>query len=200
MVFNVAASVRFLPQAEAFVEGRDRAAVRFKQHGRDGLDSFWLYPVPERASKIINEAAQRGLYWLPRMCVRENIPDVRPSSRIQYFVDEMTADTRAIYISGWAAIPDEVSRRGKLGLVLRSATSFIIYTTVATSRPDVVAASGNHGWRMSGFQFAVERWRLPAEELQLGFLVKHADHAEYIMTDHRLRPFGRGEALLAGGH
>ena len=46
----------------------------------------------------------------------------------------------------------------------------------------------------------LERWRLPAEELQLGFLVKHADHAEYIMTDHRLRPFGRGEALLAGGH
>ncbi len=200
VVFNVAATVRYLPRAESFVEGRDRAAVRFKQYQRDGLDSFQLYPVPERASQIINEAAKRGLYWLPRMCVREELAGVRPSSRIQYFVDEMTADTRAVYISGWAAIPDEVSRRGKLYLVLRSASSFIIYTTVATSRPDVVAASGNPGWRLSGFQFAVGRWRLPPEELQLGILVKHDDHAEYIMTDHRLRPFGRGEALMAAGN
>ncbi len=199
VVFNASASVHYLPRAEAFIEGRDRAALRFKQHGRDGGDHFRLYPEPERGSRLINEAARRGLYYIPRMCVRENLRELRPSSRIQYFVDEMTVDTRAIYISGWAAIPEEVSRRGKVYLVLRSKDSLIVYTTVAMSRPDVAAASGNPGWRLSGFQFAVGRWRLPPEELQLGILVKHGDHAEYIMTEHRLRPYGRGEALLAAG-
>ena len=196
--FNVMACVQYLPRAEEFIEGRDRAALRFKQYGRDGKDSFRLYPQPERASRLINEAAQRGLYRIPRMCVRENIADPKPSGRIQYFVDEMTADTRAIYISGWAAIPEEVSQRGDLCLVLRSTKNFIVYTTVTMSRPDVVAASGNPKWRLSGFHFAVGRWRLPPEELQLGILVKQPNGAEYIMTEHRIRPFGRGEAMLAG--
>ena len=198
-VFNVVADQRFLPQAESFVEGRDRAALRFKQYGHDGKDAFRLYPVPERGSRIINEAAQQGIYRIPRMCEREEFRDPKPSGRIQYFVDEMTADTRAIYISGWAAIPDQVSRRGELYLVLRSPKTFIVYSTVSMSRPDVAAANNNPQWRLSGFQFAVARWRLPPEELQLGILVKQGKSAEYIMTDHRIRPFGRGEAVMAVG-
>jgi hypothetical protein len=65
------------------------------------------------------------------------------------------------------------------------------------SRPDVAAAHANPDWRLSGFRFAVGRWRLPAEEYQVGILIKHGDDAEYVMTEHRVRPFGRGEALLA---
>lgn len=196
--FNVAANFRYAPVAEEFLEQRDRAALRYKQHGRDGAGVFRLYPHPSRANQILSDAAQRGLYWIPRMCVRAAFPQAQPSSRIAYFIDEMTADTRATYIAGWAAIPGEESHRGEIHLVFRSTKSSVIYTTVGMARPDVVAAATNPDWRLCGFRFAVGRWRLPGEELQLGILIKTDDgRAEYIMTDHRLRPYGKGEALLA---
>jgi hypothetical protein len=195
--FNIAANIRFAPAVESFIEGRDDAALRFKQHGRLGQSAFRLYPVPDRADRILKDAAQRGLYWVPRMCVRSTVPDAKPSGRITYCIDEMTADTPATYISGWAAIPEEKSRRGEIYLVLRSAKTELIYSTVSKSRPDVSTAHSNPDWRMSGFRFAVGRWRLPPEELQIGILIKRGGDAEYIMTEHRLRPFGRGEALLA---
>ena len=50
---------------------------------------------------------------------------------------------------------------------------------------------------MSGFRLAIGRWRLPPEELQLGIMIGDGNEAEFIMTEHRLRPYGRGEALLA---
>lgn len=196
-VFNIVANLRFTPSVESFIEGRDDAALRFKQHGRIGKSQFRLYPVPERAEKLLKAAAERGIYWVPRMCSRAHIPDAKPSNRITYFVDEMTADTPATYISGWAAIPHERSRRGEIFVVLRSRTTEMIYSTVSMSRPDVAAAHSNPDWRLSGFRLAVGRWRLPAEELQVGILIKHGDESEYIMTEHRLRPYGRGEALLA---
>lgn len=197
--FNITANLRFGPVAESFLEHRDRAALRFKQHGRDGTTPFRLYPEPNRASKIINDAAQRGLYFIPRMCVRVDVPNAVPSGRIAYFIDEMTVDTRSTYIAGWAAIPEEISKRGQIHLVFRSATSTIVYTTVGMSRPDVAMATSNPDWRLSGFRFAVGRWRLPPEELQLGLMIVDDDRAEFIMTEHRLRPYGRGEALLAKG-
>jgi hypothetical protein len=195
--FNIAADFRFAPAVESFVEGRDGAALRYKQYGAAGHDTFKLYPVPERASTLLRLAAERGLYRIPRMCSRVESDDAKPSDRIQYFVDEMTADTRAIYISGWAAIPKETSHRGQIHLVFRSEDNFIVYNTISRSRPDVAAASGNPDWRLSGFRLAIGRWRLPPEELQIGILIKDGDDSKFIMTDHRLRPFGRGEALLA---
>jgi hypothetical protein len=195
--FNIAANMCFAPKAESFVEGRDGAALRFKQSGHDGRDPFRLYPVSERATTLLSATAERGVYRLPRMCVRVDIKDARPSSRIKYFVDEMTADTRCIYISGWAAIPREKSSRGEIHLVFRSKQSEFVYTTVTQSRPDVAAANSNPDWRLSGFRFAVGRWRLPPEDLQIGIMIKDGNNAEFIMTDHQLRPYGRGEALLA---
>jgi hypothetical protein len=199
VVFNVVADVRFTPAVEAFVEGRDAAALRYKQFGSDGRYSFRLYPVTERANQLLHDAESRGLYRIPRLCERENIENPRPSSRISYFIDEMTADTRAIYISGWAGIDDQLSERGEIYLVFRSKTNFIVYSTVTMRRPDVAAATSNPEWRLSGFSFAVGRWRLPPEDLQVGILIKDGDEAEFIMTDHHLRPYGRGEALLAKG-
>lgn len=199
--FNLLANFRFAPVAEEFLEQRDRAALRFKQHGRDGTGVFRLYPDSHRASLILKEAEQRGLYWIPRMCFRVDIPHAKPSSRIAYFIDEMTADTRAIYVAGWAAIPGQASKRGDIHLVFRSPQSSAIYTTVGMARPDVATATSKPEWRLSGFRFAVGRWRLPAEELQLGLLILNDDGtAEYIMTEHRLRPYGKGEALLATGN
>lgn len=194
--FNIAANVRFAPAVESFIEGRDDAALRFKQRGHLAGSTFRLYPIPERAQRILDEAARRGIYWVPRMCDRTTIDEATPSSRIAYHVDEMTAGDGATYLSGWAAIPDRKSERGEIHLVFRSATSNLVFTTVSMSRPDVAAAH-SPDWRLSGFRFAVGRWRLPPEELQVGIMITDGDHAEYVMTEHRLRLNGRGEALLA---
>lgn len=197
--FNLAANVAFADSAETWIECRDRAVARFKQHGADGRGPFTLSPTPARSTALLNEAQQRGIYWLPRVSERRNFDNPSPTNRISYFVDEMTASTRGIYISGWAAIPGELSKRGQIHLVLRSATQFIVYTTITDRRPDVVKAYDQPDWRLSGFRFAVGRWRLPPEELQVGILIDDGEHPEFIMTEHRLRPFGKGEALLANG-
>jgi hypothetical protein len=195
-VFNLAANVRFATSVEDFIEGRDEATLRLKQRGDIVGSPFRLYPVPERAHQLLKAAAQRGLYWVPPMCAPADIEHAKPSDRIAYHVDEMTVGESATYVSGWAAIPDRKSRRGEIHLVFRSPTTNVIYTTVAKSRPDVAAAHSPE-WRLSGFRFAVGRSRLPAEELQVGIMIKDGDDAEYIMTGHRLRLTGRGEALLA---
>ena len=195
--FNVAANLRFAPAVESFVEGRDEAALRYKQYRQMSHSQFRLYPVPSRAEMLLKETTRRGLYALPRMCERTAIPGAKPSGRILYHVDEVHADSPAVYISGWAAIPGQTSRRGEVHLVLRSPTGELIFNTVAKTRPDVVEAHGKPEWRESGFRFAVDRSRLPAEELQIGILFKRGDQAEYIMTDHRFRAYGRREALLA---
>lgn len=195
--FNVAANLRFVPAVESFVEGRDEAALRYKQYRRMDNSQFRLYPVPSRAEMLLAATTQRGLYALPRMCERVDIRGAKPSGRIAYHIDEVHADTPGTYISGWAVIPGEASRTGEIHLVLRSSTSDLILTTVPKTRPDVVEAHGRPEWRDCGFRFAVARSRLPAEELQVGILMKRGDNVEYIMTEHRFRPYGRTEPLLA---
>jgi hypothetical protein len=199
MGFNFTANLIFADQADTWVECRDRAAARFKQYGADGYGPFTLSPTPKHSTELLKEASRRGLYYLPRVSVRKDFSSPHPTNRISYFVDEMTADTHGIYVSGWAAIPGAISKRGQIHLVLRSASNFIVYSTMSERRPDVVKAYSDPAWQLSGFRFAVGRWRLPPEELQVGILITDGDRSEYMMTDHRLRPYGRGEALLATG-
>ena len=195
--FNVVSNIRFAPAVESFVEGRDEAALRYKQYRLMGNSQFRLYPVPARAELLLRETARRGLYELPRMCERTDVRGAKLSGRIAYHIDEVYAQTPGAYISGWAVVPGQVSRPGEIHLVLRSSTTDLIFNTVPKTRPDVVAAHRQPGWRDSGFRFAVDRSRLPPEELQVGILIKRGNTSEYIMTDHRIRPFGRTEPLLA---
>lgn len=195
--FNVAANDRFTPAVKSFVEGREEAALRYKQYRQMDNSQFRLYPVPARAEMLLAATARRGLYELPRMSERVDLPGAKPSGRIAYHIDEVHARTPGTYISGWAVIPGETSRPGEIYLVLRSSTSDLILTTVPKTRPDVVAAHGKPEWRDSGFRFAVDRARLPAEELQIGILIKRGRNMEYIMTDHHFRPYNRPEPLLA---
>jgi hypothetical protein len=180
------------------VECRDRAALRFKQHGRDGRGPFWLNPQPERATALLNEAERRGLYRLPAICEERAFPGAVESGRITYFVDELTADGRCAFVAGWAAIPGELARRGALHLVLCGGGRMHVFTTVTTARPDVVAATQRPEWELCGFRFARRREMLPGGEFQVGFLiVPESGRPEYILTDHRLRLVGPGKALLA---
>lgn len=195
--FNVAANIRFAPAVVSFVEGRDEAALRYRQHRRMSESQFRLYPVPARAEQLLSETTRRGLYALPRLCDRVEFRGTKASDRIVYHIDEVHADTPGTYISGWAVIPGETMRPGELYLVFRAGNSDQVFTTIPKTRPDVVQAHGKPEWLHSGFRFAIDRSRLPPEELQIGIMFKRGRTAEFIMTEHRFRPFGRREARLA---
>jgi hypothetical protein len=197
--FNLAANALFSPKADSWLECRDRAVLRFKQYGVDGRGPFTLHPTPARSTALLNEAERLGIYRMGPVCLPRSFPDARPSSRITYFIDEMTVSGRSAYVSGWAAIPGEECDRGDVHVVLRSGGETHIYTAVTVTRPDVAEATKHPDWRLSGFRFALRRDRLPTGDFQLGILIKDDNgQKEYTMTAHRLVLVGEGKALLAG--
>ncbi|MBI5688742.1 MAG: hypothetical protein HZC55_01495 [Verrucomicrobia bacterium] len=201
IAFNVVANREFLDETEAWIEARDRAATRFKQHGEDGRGPFTLHPDPQHATQLLQRAEALGVYRLGPICRRLPFPArAEVSTRLAYFVDELTVNARSVFIRGWAALPGLPSERGQIHLVLRSATGAVhLFTTVGTTRPDVAKATGQPGWEQSGFRFARRRDRLPVGEYQIGLLTTGGGRPEYLLTAHRVRLVGDGEALLATG-
>lgn len=197
--FNLAANHAFAASADSWIECRDRAASRFKQHGEDGLGTFKLYPVPARSTQLLQEAERRGVYRMPPLAEPRSYPAAKPSTRIRYFVDDMTVDPNSAFVAGWAAIPKTVVKRGQVHLVLQDGDRRYVFTTVTVSRPDVVQATLETGWLHAGFRFARRRENLPEGLFQLGFLIDNSQGGEYIMTAHRLDLRGPGKALLATG-
>ncbi|MGH7946791.1 MAG: hypothetical protein ACREF9_17575, partial [Opitutaceae bacterium] len=197
VAFNVTASRAFAQKADSWFECRDRAALRFIENGVDGRGPFALYPSPERSTQLLNEAEKRGVYRMGSICEERSIPDPRPSSRIAYYVEDGAVSGRSASVGGWAAIPGYTSRRGQLHVVLRSADTMHVFSTVAITRPDVAAALKHPECVLSGFRFARRRDRLPTGEFQIGFLLKNGRRSEFIMTGHRLSLIGEGKALLA---
>lgn len=199
VAFNLTANQKFAAKTDTWLECRDRAVLRFKQHGVDGRGPFSLHPAPERATAMLNEAERLGIYRLGTVCLPRSFPDAQPSTRISYYVDEMTVSPRSASLAGWAAIKGERAKRGQIHLVLRNDVQTYIYTTVTVTRPDVADAEKQVGWRLAGFRFARRRDQLPDGDFQVGFLIKHGSEAEYVMTAHRVRLVGEGQALLATG-
>jgi hypothetical protein len=197
VAFNVVANRTFAQKADSWFECRDRAALRFIQHGVDGRGPFTLYPAPERSTQLLTAAEQRGVYRLGRVCDERTFSTPQPSSRIAYFVEDIAVNGRVASVIGWAAIPGIASRRGQVHVVLRSGESMHVFTTVAITRPDVAEALKHPECVLAGFGFAVRRDELPTGEFQLGFLFKEGGRSEYIMTGHRLNLVGEGKALLA---
>ncbi len=197
VLFNLGANRAFTASADSWLECRDLAATRFKQHGVDGRGNFSLHPSPARSTELLAEAERRGLYRLGSLCFARSFPAAQPSSQIKYFVDELTVTRRSAFIRGWAALPGVDSARDQIHIVLRSAAASYIFTTVNAQRPDVADAFHEPGWQRSGFVFARRRDRLPSGDYQLGFLIKHGSATDYIMTEHRLVLENEGRALLA---
>jgi hypothetical protein len=195
VIFNLAANRAYASSADSWLECRDTAAARFKQHGVDGRGNFALSPMPERATKLLHEAERRGVYRMGPVCVPRSFPAAAPSERIIGRVDELTLSDRSAFVRGWAVIPGVRSERGHIHLVLRSATATHVFSTVSTQRPDVAASLGDPQLTRSGYLFARRRDKLPSGDYQIGFLIKRGGTAEYQMTDHRL--VLRGEGTLA---
>lgn len=184
--FAITANVKFAPLVEGFVEVRDRAATRFKQYGEDGRGIARLHPRPGHADVLLRIASERGLYTLPILSKRADFPAAAPNPAIQHYVDELIVNDRAITAGGWAMRPGKVSRRGQIYLVLRSPQSTLFFSTVTLQRPDVAAAHKEPDWRLSGFRAVIKRERLPAEDFEVGVLIKDGDRAEFAMTTNRL--------------
>lgn len=200
VAFNLTANHRFASKADSWIECRDRAAVRFKEHGVDGRGVFSLYPVPARSTELLNEAERRAIYRMPPICEERSFPHATPSTRITYYVDEMNVTPHAAAIAGWAVIPGIAAERGQIHVVLRSEEEMYVFTTVTISRPDVAAALARPDTVLAGFRFARRRDQLPTGQFQVGILFERDGRAECIMTGHRLSLVSEGKALLASSN
>lgn len=199
VAFNLAANLAFAHHADSWIECRDRAALRFKQHGADGHGPFKLHPVPAHSTALLDQAERRGVYRMPPVCEPRSFPHARETSRITYYIDAMSVSPHAAFVAGWAALPGAAAKRGQIHLVLRSESATHVFSTVTITRPDVATATKHPEWVMCGFRFVGRRDQLPTGEFQVGLLIKDGRKAEYTMTAHRLRLIGPGQALLAIG-
>ncbi len=186
VAFNLAANVRYAPLAEGYIELRERAATAYKQYGEDGHGLMRLHPQEGHADALLRRAEERDLYTLPRFSQDAEFPDAVPNAGIITYVDQLLVNERAVTVGGWAMIPDEESIRGSIYVVLQSARTRRILSTITLQRPDVAKAYDEPRWRLSGFRAVVLRSRLPDEDFDVGVLIDGADGPEYLMTPNRL--------------
>ncbi len=189
--FAVCANLRYAPKAETFVTMRDRAASRFAQYGEDGHGISNMHPRAGHAAALLKLAEQRGVYELPDLSRRVEFTHITPEPRIIHHLDDLIVNDKAITAGGWAMLPGRFSRRGQVYLVLRSRQSTLFFSTVTLPRADVAASYKQPGWRLAGFRAVVEREHLPAEDFEIGVLIKEGERALLSMTSNRL--------LLAAG-
>ena len=182
----VCAHLHFAPQVETFVAVRDRAASRFAQYGEDGRDIVRLHPRERHADILLRIAQERGLYSLPRVSRRVEFTAAQPNPKIMSHVDELLVNDRAITAGGWAMRHGEISRRGEVYLVLKSPQSTLFFSAITLPRDDVANAHRQPGWRLAGFRAVVPRDRLPAEDFEVGVLIKDGYRSEFAMTSNRL--------------
>jgi hypothetical protein len=185
-LFNVAADARFAPQVESFVEARERAASRFAQFGQDGHGVSRLNPFEGRAEDVLARAEMLGVYRLPRYSKRVEFPFAQAGTRINFTIDEVVTNGRAVSVQGWATVPGRLSRAGQVFVVLRSPKTFLVFSALTQRRPDVVQAYREPRFMRSGFCAVIERGELPAEDFDVGLLTTIDGRAEYTMTTHRV--------------
>ena len=186
VAFNCAANIRFAPMVDAFLEVRERAASRFKQYGEDGRGIVSLHPQKGHADTLLKQAAARGIYRLPRMSEVVAMPKATVSQRVIAHVDETLVNDRAITIGGWGMIPGIESKRGQVFVVLKSESQTLFLSTITLQRPDVAKAYNEPLWKMSGFRAVFRRTRIPADNYQIGVLIRLGRTTEYVMTKSRL--------------
>jgi hypothetical protein len=188
VLFNISANRSFAPLAEGFAEARDRAALRFKQYGEvDGHGQVRLHPIAGYAQTLLQQARDQGVYTLPALCEPRTFPHALASKRIVAHVDEKTICAKSVYLGGWAMIPDTLSKRGQIHVILLSKKTKRIYSTITVQRPDVAKAYNEPRWRLSGFRFVMDRKDIPDEDFQIGLLIANNEGGTYTMTDQWLR-------------
>lgn len=198
-VFNVAANLTSAHDARSWITCRDAAAHFFQVYGRDGAGPFNLHPSPLYAGHVTRLAEEGGIFRMPESCRERTFKDARAVGTIAYFVDRIPVTDSLVSIEGWAAYTGRAAKPGQVHVILQSAKTRRIYTTMLWERADLVAAFPQEKWRDAGFRFQLRRWSLPKENFQVGLLITTERGAEFVMTAHRLDLTGKGEGILAGG-
>jgi hypothetical protein len=152
----------------------------------DGKGITRLHPREKHADILMKMAEDRGVYRLPVFSRRVTLPPPQPSTQMITYVDELVANERAITIGGWAMLPGKTAKRGTVCVVLRSAQSNLVFSTVTLQRTDVAAAYKEPRWRFSGFRAVIRRDQLPAEDFTVGVVIAGRGKADMVMTPNRL--------------
>ena len=197
IAFNVVANFAFIHDARSWVICRDNAAEYYQRHGRDGMGRFTLHPDPAYATNLIREVERAGLYQMPLACQPRKFPKAQPTADLTYFVDRIIVNEHEFSIEGWVARAGQSSAPGQIHVILQSAKSRHIFTTINHVRADVAAAHPQEKWLDSGFRFQRRKWLLPKEDFQIGLLISAGGRAEFIMTAHHLDMTGNGVGILA---
>jgi hypothetical protein len=93
--FNVVSNLRFAPAVESFVEGRDEAALRYKQYRQmgNGASSGCIRCLRARSNCCVR-LPDAGCTRYRAICERVNIRGARPSDRIAYHMSTRSMPTR----------------------------------------------------------------------------------------------------------
>lgn len=185
-VFTFSANRKYAPLAEGYLEARERAATMFLQHGQDGRGLLRLHPNEGHAERILQLAAERGVYQLPPLSREVEFAELRDNPRIIAHLDEFTVNDRSILIGGWAMLPGVVSERDQIHVLLQSRDHRRIFSTVTLLRPDVAKAYRQPHWQRAGFRAVIPRALLPAEDFSVGVILAHDHHPDVVMTRNRL--------------
>ena len=181
--FNHAGNLTSADAAQHWLDERDRAVADFVQNGRDGCGQATLHPLPQHATRVIREAERKGVFVMPRETEEHSFPSIQSGTKMSWAVDRVSVEDNQVLIDGWAALAGRMAKPGEVHVVLLSAGAQHILATSAVPRPDVAAAFPGEQWREAGFHFTMRRWLVPADNYQLGFLLRTERGSEMIITE-----------------
>lgn len=184
LAFNLISNIRYIGWGADFADAREKSVARYLGKTTFTGARFPLFPDSSAADRIIHEAAEHGIYKLPKTAEHLELPRLRLIKPAAYFFDEVTTASGMLYLDGWAFPPQRKVRRGQLHVVLSSKDSLRIYRAVPIRRPDVANAYGLDDVLYSGFRLALPLSELSPDEYRLGILFKRGATAHYFMTDH----------------
>ncbi len=181
VAFNVAADVRFSPNANTWVAGRDRALESFLSNGVDGAGPHSLHPNPARSTLLIKAAERRHVYFMPQRCHERTVP-LRTTREISWAVDAVRVERDMVIVTGSARAASG-ARNARVNVLLRSAHGQRIFSTISPSATGTANAAKS---REGEFRFEIRPERLPREDYELGVIVETPQGAGYVMTGARV--------------
>jgi hypothetical protein len=182
--FNLASNLQSAHKADTFLWSRQYPAIKYTLHGEEGhAGAFKLHPKQETVKRSLETAAARGIYRLPEFCVPAATGELELNPDMIAQVANLTVNSRAVGFDGWAMLPGRMSRPGQIRVLLESEQSRLVFSTVSVERRDIAMALKEPRWRHCGYNFVINRARLPKEKFRIGLLVADGYQAEFKMTD-----------------
>jgi len=184
---NVAASTRFLPSAQAFVQRRIDAARHYDLvQSLDGM-KHPIYPKGPEADAILSSAAKKGLYRMtPRNSVLSEVDVPVQEQALLYHVDRIAVSRRNLHVRGWMVTPKRTSSDLRPHLLLDGAEGRHFFRGRRETRADVAESLRRPDAERSGFYFVIPLSSLSGGDFSLTLVLKDSRRAIFSHTDHRV--------------